>query len=101
MLLPALANAKSKSLQTKCLNNLKQLQVCYVMYVDDNNEVLPLNHAVPDRSLKDSWVVGDAKRDTSTTNIENGVLFKYNSSTSTYRCPAANSRPIPPGPQNP
>src|SRR5262245_29124191 len=80
MLLPALAKAKTKGLQTSCLNNLKQLQLCYVMYVDDHQEVLPLNHAVPDRSLKDSWVVGDAKRDISTTNIEAGVLFKYNTS---------------------
>jgi prepilin-type N-terminal cleavage/methylation domain-containing protein len=95
MLLPALAKAKAKSLQTKCLNNLKQLQVCYVMYADDNNEVLPLNHAVPDRSLKDSWVVGDAKRDTSTSNIEAGVLFKYNSSVAIYRCPADKSRTLP------
>src|SRR5947207_12949144 len=99
MLLPALAKAKAKSLQTKCLNNLKQLQVCYVMYADDNNEVLPLNHAVPDRSLKDSWVVGDAKRDTSTSNIEAGVLFKYNSSIAIYRCPGDKSRTLPSGSQ--
>jgi prepilin-type N-terminal cleavage/methylation domain-containing protein/prepilin-type processing-associated H-X9-DG protein len=99
MLLPALAKAKAKGLQTSCLSNLKQLQVCYVMYVDDNNEVLPLNHAVPDRSLRDSWVVGDAKRDTSTTNIENGVLFRYNSSVAIYRCPGDRSRTIPSGGQ--
>jgi prepilin-type N-terminal cleavage/methylation domain-containing protein/prepilin-type processing-associated H-X9-DG protein len=99
LLLPALAKAKAKGLQTGCLNNLKQLQLCYVMYVGDNNEVLPLNHAVPERSLKDSWVVGDAKRDISTTNIENGVLFKYNSSVAIYRCPADRSLTLPSGPQ--
>src|SRR3989442_14770620 len=74
LLLPALSKAKIKGQQTSCLSNLKQLQVCYIMYADDNREVLPLNHAVPTASLKDSWVVGDAKRDTSTTNIEQGVL---------------------------
>jgi prepilin-type N-terminal cleavage/methylation domain-containing protein/prepilin-type processing-associated H-X9-DG protein len=92
MLLPALAKAKAKGRQASCLNNLKQLQLCYAMYVDDNREVLPMNHAVPDRSLSDSWVVGDAKRDVNTTNIENGVLFKYNSSAAIYRCPADMSR---------
>jgi prepilin-type N-terminal cleavage/methylation domain-containing protein/prepilin-type processing-associated H-X9-DG protein len=97
MLLPALARAKSKGRQTQCLSNLRQLQLCYVLYVDDNNDVLPLNHAVPDRSLKDSWVVGDAKRDTSTTNIEAGVLFKYNQSTAIYKCPADRSRTMASG----
>ena len=99
MLLPALAKAKAKALTTKCVNNLRQLQLCYVMYADDNNEVLPLNHAVPDRSLNDSWVVGDAKRDTTTTNIESGVLFKYNRSVAIYRCPDDRSRTIPTGGQ--
>jgi prepilin-type N-terminal cleavage/methylation domain-containing protein/prepilin-type processing-associated H-X9-DG protein len=98
MLLPALSKAKVKGLQTSCLNNLKQLQLCYVMYVDDNNDVLPSNAAVPDRSLANSWVVGDAKRDFTTTNIENGVLFKYNSSAAIYRCPADKSRTLATGP---
>jgi prepilin-type N-terminal cleavage/methylation domain-containing protein/prepilin-type processing-associated H-X9-DG protein len=94
MLLPALARAKTRGHQTSCLNNLKQLQLCYLMYVDDNNEALPLNHAVPDRSLRDSWVVGDAKRDTTTTNIESGVLYPYNRSVVIYRCPSDRSRTL-------
>ncbi|MBI3850299.1 MAG: type II secretion system protein [Verrucomicrobia bacterium] len=96
LLLPALSKAKIKGQQTSCLNNLKQLQVCYIMYADDNRDVLPMNHAVPTASLADSWVVGDAKRDTTTTNIEQGVLFKYNRSVAIYRCPGDRSLTLPP-----
>ncbi len=37
MLLPALAKAKIKAQQVQCLNNLKQLNLCGIMYVGDNN----------------------------------------------------------------
>ncbi len=98
LLLPTLASAKEKARQAACLSNLKQLELCYQLYLDDNNDVLPLNHAVPDRSLRGSWVVGDAKHDTSTTNIQEGVLFRYNQSVAIYRCPADHSRTLPSGP---
>jgi prepilin-type N-terminal cleavage/methylation domain-containing protein len=41
MLLPALAKAKAKALQTKCLNNEKQIGVSLLMYADDNQELFP------------------------------------------------------------
>jgi len=34
--LPALARAKSKALQTTCINNLKELNLASLMYYDDN-----------------------------------------------------------------
>src|SRR6266480_6674994 len=34
LLLPALARAKQKANTTKCLSNLKQLTLCWTMYVD-------------------------------------------------------------------
>jgi len=40
LLLPALARAKDKAQAAGCLNNLKQLQVGWVMYSDDNVNVL-------------------------------------------------------------
>jgi len=40
MLLPALAKAKSSALGTKCINNLKQLQLAALMYKNDNKDYL-------------------------------------------------------------
>jgi prepilin-type processing-associated H-X9-DG protein len=41
MLLPALAKAKGKAQQTKCLSNLKQLSLGTLMYVQDSADVFP------------------------------------------------------------
>jgi len=38
LLLPALARAKSKALQTQCLSNLKQINVAMKQYVDDSRD---------------------------------------------------------------
>src|SRR5580658_523600 len=58
LLLPALGKAKQRAQTTSCLNNLKQLQLSYRMYVDDNNDYLPPNEAIP--NLDTSWVLGNA-----------------------------------------
>ena len=41
MLLPALAQAREKARQVSCVNNAKQLALCYMMYADDNAEFFP------------------------------------------------------------
>jgi len=41
MLLPALANAKKKGAQAKCISNLKQLALGAMMYIDDNQDNFP------------------------------------------------------------
>ena len=38
LLLPALSKAKAKALDVACLNNLKQLQACWHMYIGDNDD---------------------------------------------------------------
>jgi prepilin-type N-terminal cleavage/methylation domain-containing protein/prepilin-type processing-associated H-X9-DG protein len=43
LLLPALAQAKQRALATKCLNNLKQVGLASMMYVNDNEDSLPLS----------------------------------------------------------
>jgi prepilin-type N-terminal cleavage/methylation domain-containing protein len=41
MLLPALSKAKAKAQDTSCRNNLRQLQLCWLLYVDDHEDVMP------------------------------------------------------------
>ena len=91
MLLPALSKAKNKGQQISCLNNLKQLTLCWTMYADDYDGRLAPNNANGQNgedSSDDSWVAGNARFDTNTFNIENGRLFKYNRSAAVYRCPS-------------
>src|SRR5215475_13417050 len=101
MLLPALARAKEKAKQTKCLNSIKQLTLCAVMYAGDNNGVFAEN--VPTASMsKNSWIQGDMS-DTvgvygqvtpgvfDSTNqlcISSGKFWPYNTSLEIYRCPS-------------
>src|ERR1043166_2622476 len=97
MLLPALAKAKLKGQQTLCINNLKQLQLCWIMYADDSNdELVPNDPNVGPGSH--SWILGymDSNNPDSTnkTLIEKGTLFPYNKSTAIYRCPTDVGRSI-------
>jgi type II secretory pathway pseudopilin PulG len=47
MLLPALARAKERANQIASLSNLKQWALAQTMYVDDNNQILPMTK-IPD-----------------------------------------------------
>ena len=94
MLLPALSKAKAKAQRIQCLSNLKQLQLCWIMYPDDNNDFCPPNDA-RGGSASDghntnamSWVYGWVPEDRNTFWIENGRLFRYNRSASIYVCPS-------------
>jgi prepilin-type N-terminal cleavage/methylation domain-containing protein/prepilin-type processing-associated H-X9-DG protein len=87
MLLPALTRAKAKGQGIACLNNLRQLTLCWLMYPDDNDGLVPPNEASGAYSLAGSWIEGDAKTDRDTLNIQKGVLFKYNKSAKIYHCP--------------
>jgi prepilin-type N-terminal cleavage/methylation domain-containing protein len=46
MLLPALSRTKSQAQSIACLNNLKQLQLCFHLYAADNNDSLPPNNLI-------------------------------------------------------
>jgi prepilin-type processing-associated H-X9-DG protein/prepilin-type N-terminal cleavage/methylation domain-containing protein len=103
MLLPALSKVKSKGQAISCMNNLKQLQLGWLMYehdygtmppdiVDNYNAPAPLGNTLT--SLPGSWVLGNAQTDASTTNIMNGVLFKYVNSVGVYHCPGDRSTVI-------
>jgi len=94
MLLPALSKAKAKGQATACLNNLRQLNLCWTMYIDDNDGNLPPNQvagAMGEASSADSWITGNARADFLPTSVQKGVLYKYNQSLGIYHCPADRS----------
>ena len=100
----ALNQTKAKAHQITCLNNLKQLQLCWNMYADDNSDQLPLNKSTESadeqlfgrRNVLGSWVVGNPKEDITTRNIVKGTLYPYARSVSVYRCPEDRSTVVGP-----
>ena len=93
MLLPALSKAKSKGQAIVCLNNLSQLQKAWLMYTDDNDDMMPLtqldNGGPPHyRALPGSWVLGNSILDVSPTNLQAGTLFPYLQAVGGFRCPS-------------
>jgi prepilin-type N-terminal cleavage/methylation domain-containing protein/prepilin-type processing-associated H-X9-DG protein len=80
MILPALARAKSKATQTKCLNNEKQIGLAYLMYADENQEFFPLQrdwHAAGGTNGTYSLFVAATNR----------PLNPYTQSLELWRCP--------------
>jgi prepilin-type N-terminal cleavage/methylation domain-containing protein len=62
LLLPALSRAKSKAQTTMCLSNYKQLQLCWQMYANDNQDYLVNNHTAGNSSCgPNAWITGGSK----------------------------------------
>ncbi len=93
MLLPALTRAKSQAASIACINNLKQLGLCWLMYAHDNDDRLVPNNSVtgmppiPPLLKGASWALADPTED----NVQDGMLFEYNKSFGIYHCPADRS----------
>jgi len=51
LLLPTLAKAKAKGVQTLCLSNLKQLNLAMVLYASDNGDKTPGPDSVPGQDI--------------------------------------------------
>ncbi len=95
MLLPALSRAKAHAWAIVCVNNHKQLLAAWMMYIGDNEDRIPPNkYYVPSGNISGapgSWVVGSAIVDSSSTNVEQGVLFPYLKAAPVFHCPADKS----------
>jgi prepilin-type N-terminal cleavage/methylation domain-containing protein/prepilin-type processing-associated H-X9-DG protein len=96
MLLPALSSAKRKAQGIACLNNLKQLSLCWILYTSDNNDNLCYNDGAG------GWVAnkgndGNAESWNSSDINTNGSLIvasstansfnAYNRNPNLFRCP--------------
>jgi prepilin-type N-terminal cleavage/methylation domain-containing protein/prepilin-type processing-associated H-X9-DG protein len=104
MLLPALSRAKAKAQGISCLNNLKQLQLGWLMYSGDNDDKIVRTgglaslvtdpndpQAQPGGPLS-QWVLGSvdsvSNGRTEPLLIQKGLLFSYVNSGTVYKCPA-------------
>ena len=96
LLLPALTKAKAQTQSTACRNNLKHLQLSWLMYVDDYEGRFPPNRLAFAGygwcSLPGSWVLGNAQADATTANIKRGLLFPFVRNPAVYRCPSDQSK---------
>ncbi|HEY1786706.1 MAG TPA: prepilin-type N-terminal cleavage/methylation domain-containing protein [Verrucomicrobiae bacterium] len=99
ILLPVLSRGKESAHNISCLNNLKQLELCFHAYAVDNNDSLPPNQAGgivsgpsstngPSIIQNLSWCPGIAPLDATTANVQAGLIYSYNSSPGIYRCPS-------------
>src|SRR5213078_1893646 len=97
MLLPALNKAKVKAQATSCMNNDRQLQSCWTMYVSESDDGLPPCATTRGAgragwsATSNSWVQGNAWTDINTSNLQNGLLLSYNKSVGIYKCPSDRS----------
>jgi len=106
MLSPALAKAKGMAHRTVCLNQLKQLSLCWIMYAQDNGGRLTETYSFDSTgginsnvwvrgSMDDSPTYGSVEAGVSdSTNlnaIATGKLFPFNRSNAIYRCPSDRS----------
>ncbi|HEY1791237.1 MAG TPA: prepilin-type N-terminal cleavage/methylation domain-containing protein [Verrucomicrobiae bacterium] len=96
ILLPVLSRARQRADRAYCLNNLRQLGMGWIMYSDDNNEIIPVNADTSDQTIN-SWVKGVMSWDSilapnsdnyNTTNLYNSQLGPYcGHSVGIYKCP--------------
>lgn len=102
LLLPALTRAKGRALSISCINNLKQLQICWFAYAHDNDDVMTPNNFVyyvqvgtsNDATLGEdslTWCRSIAPEDNYPINDATSLLFRYNQNDDIYRCPADRS----------
>jgi prepilin-type N-terminal cleavage/methylation domain-containing protein/prepilin-type processing-associated H-X9-DG protein len=96
LLLPSLSSAQAKGRQVACLNNLRQLQLGWTMYLSDHNNTMPENKMTGTGllgcvSTTNSWVTGNAQASADPTLIKQGSIYSYSPNTQVYRCPADRS----------
>jgi type II secretory pathway pseudopilin PulG len=103
LLLPALSRAKSKAQGISCINNLKQLQLGWIMYADENSDKLVRVGGLPDLVVRErlvdvqpgaqysQWVNGRVDTGDCATDswfVVTGLLYPTVNSAKVYKCPA-------------
>jgi prepilin-type N-terminal cleavage/methylation domain-containing protein len=105
LLLPVLGKSKAKAEAVTCSNNLQQLSLAWILYGEDNGDLLVNNHGVPETlALRQTWAnnVEDWQSSDDNTNLvylTDSKLGPYASrSARIYKCPT-DRQPAPNGPR--
>ena len=105
LLLPALAKSKAKAEAVTCSNNLQQLSLAWILYAEDNGDLLVNNHGVPETLARrqtwannvEDWLGSDDN--TNLVYLTDSKLGPFaNRSTKIYKCPS-DREPAPNGPR--
>jgi prepilin-type N-terminal cleavage/methylation domain-containing protein/prepilin-type processing-associated H-X9-DG protein len=95
LLLPALSRAKMSAQGAACANNIKQLSLAWLIYADDNNQLLINNSSTADtQTYRQSWVNniqdwGTSVENTNPAYVLSGKLAPYvNNNLGVYKCPS-------------
>jgi len=98
MLLPALSKAKSKAQGISCMSNIKQLSLGWVLYADDNQDLLVNNHGIDEtRARRQTWANhvedwSDSEENTNVIYLAEGKLAAHvGRGIEVYKCPADRS----------
>jgi len=95
LLLSATSKAKQRTSAARCVSNLRQLQLGWTMYADENDGHLPINTAVWNRvwrSESNSWTgFSSAVLDETPEQIMKGSLWPYMQAAQVFVCPSDHS----------
>jgi prepilin-type N-terminal cleavage/methylation domain-containing protein/prepilin-type processing-associated H-X9-DG protein len=86
MLLPALAKAKARAQQVRCLSNVKQMALTIQLYTTDNNNFLvpDIEQDIPfDKANTGSWIIN--------------LINFYGKATNLFLCPTTTQLPVATG----
>jgi prepilin-type N-terminal cleavage/methylation domain-containing protein/prepilin-type processing-associated H-X9-DG protein len=101
VLMPALKRAREQGQRAACLNNLKQLQLAWILYADDNDDKVVNCEAGPENSWRgtygrpwvgETWASdwasgGQLTRDDQIKGIQDGALWPFVREIKLYQCP--------------
>ena len=99
LLLPALAKAKQKAQGVFCVNNEKQLLLCWQMYADDNRDRIVPNVGFLQAaySTNNTWAYGNVMNlpdETNATYLLASLLGSYTKNVGIYKCPSDPGHPV-------
>jgi prepilin-type N-terminal cleavage/methylation domain-containing protein/prepilin-type processing-associated H-X9-DG protein len=88
ILFPAFAQAREKARQTHCLNNMRQLETAFAIYLQDYDGTLPGAGSAKSLSRVGHWVPAAPVSLTQPCHVEQGAIYPYLRNPQVYVCPS-------------